>query len=181
MLQSTIDQVTNSSAIDLWTIISGIIGILGFVISLINAIHYFMIRKVNLDIKIIEYGVREYASNNDIVFVHYQIDNKSQLPISVIDMQLVIDGVPFSEDSCTHEILSYKHKIGKEIVDYQPTYNSHIPISLSNLSSRADYLAYVIPRDSLKNGEKFLTFQIRTNRGKEIQRTFALNESATLR
>lgn len=179
MIVATPDELSKPELI--WTIISGIIGILGFFISMINLIHYFISRRVILEIRIKEYGVRSAAQGKERVFVHYQIDNKSQLPVSVTDMQLVIDGNVYTEDSNTHEILSYKHTIGKETVTYQPTFNSHVPISIECLSSHSDYLAFVIPPDILKNGEKALTFRIRTNRGKETQRSFALNEVVTLR
>lgn len=179
MTPATPDEIAN---IELsWQIISGIIGILGFILSVINLIHYFISRRVNLEIRIKEYGVLPAAKGMERVFVHYQIDNKSQLPVSVTDMQLVIGNDLYTEDSNTHEILSYKHTIGKETVTYQPTFNSHVPISLECLSSHADYLAFVIPPNILKNGEKELTFRIRTNRGKEMQRSFALNEAVTLR
>jgi hypothetical protein len=176
---STIDEAVNY--LSPWTIVSGIIGILGFIISAINIIHYFISRRVNLEIRIKAYGVRSAAGGKERVFVHYQIDNKSQLPVSVTDMQLVIGDDVYTEDSNTHEILSFKHTQGKELLTYQPTFNSHVPISLACLSSHSDYLAFVIPPNILKNGEKALTFRIRTNRGKETQRSFALNEVVTLR
>lgn len=165
----------------MWIIISGILGILGFIISLINLIHYFAIRRVNLDIAFLKYSVNDYTFGNDRIFVQYRIDNKSQLPIAITDIQLIIDGKSYLTDYLPHEIFSYCKRSKGEIVEHLPKYNDKLPINLNSLSFRSDFLAFVVPRGILKEGEKDLTFQIRTNRHMEVQKTFALNESATLR
>ncbi len=103
MLTATPDEFTSIELT--WTIISGVLGIMGFAISIINLIHYFISRRVNLEIRIKEYGVLPAAKGMERVFVHYQIDNKSQLPVSVTDMQLVIGNDLYTEDSNTHNIV----------------------------------------------------------------------------
>lgn len=165
----------------MWIIISGILGVLGFIISLINLIHYFAIRRVNLDIAFLKYSVNDYTFGNDRIFVQYRIDNKSQLPIAITDIQLIIDGKSYLADYLPHEIFSYCKRSKGEIVEYLPKYNDILPINLNELSSRSDFLVFVIPQGILKEGEKDLTFQIRTNRHMEVQKTFVLNESVTLR
>lgn len=42
----------------MWVIISGILGIAGFLISLINLINYFVSHKVNLEITMLEYAYK---------------------------------------------------------------------------------------------------------------------------
>lgn len=95
-------------------------------------------------------------------------------------MQIVFQCTLYREDFNTHEALSYKHTI-KDVTEYVPTYNEHLPINLPALSSRAGYLVFVVPEDIAEDVCKDLTFQIRTNRHKEVQKTFSLNESVTLR
>lgn len=164
----------------MWIIISGVLGILGFIISLINIISYFLSRRINLEIKITEFALRDGSQGRKRIFIHYQANNKSHLPITITDLQLVLNNNTYTEDYNTHEAISYRHT-AKGINEYVPTYNEHIPINLPMLSSRAGYLVFSIPEDIVENDYKALTFQIRTNRHKEVQRTFVPNELVTLR
>lgn len=164
----------------MWIIISGVLGILGFIISLINIISYFLSRRVNLEIKAEKCDLRDGVQGNKRIFVRYQINNKSHLPITVTDMQLVILGEIYFEDVNTHEVLSYWHT-DKNINEYVPTYNKHLPINLPMLSSRAGYLVFSVPANIAENVDKELTFQIRTNRHMEVQKTFVPNELVTIR
>ena len=164
----------------MWIIISGILGILGFIISSVNLIHYFISRRINLEIKITEFALRNGSNGNKRIFVHYQMDNKSHLPITVTDMKLVILDKEYIEDFNTHQVLSYKHT-EKDVNVFVPTYNEHLPINLPMLSSHAGYLVFSIPSNIVENVDKDLTFQIRTNRHKEVQKKFSLNEPVTIR
>ncbi len=178
--QTVIAEAKPTADINIWTIISGILGVLGFIISITNLIHYFVSRKIDLEIKITEFAFRAGSQGNKRIFVHYQINNKSHLPITVTDMQLVILEKTYIEDFNTHEVLSYRHT-AKNINEYVPTYNEHLPINLPMLSSRAGYLVFSVPQDIAENVDKDLTFQIRTNRHMEVQKTFAPNELVTIR
>lgn len=164
----------------MWAVISGILGILGFIISLINLIQYLMSRRINLEIQIRECTLRQYAKGQKKLTLHYRANNKSQLPISVTDIQLVLNGIEYTEDYNTHEVNSYHHK-AKGVDEYVPTYNEHLPINLECLHSHSGYLVFVIPEDNSPNLDKGLTFQIRTNRNKEVQKKVSLNEVVTLR
>lgn len=164
----------------MWVIISGILGIAGFLISLINLINYFVSHKVNLEITMLEYAYKLGVQGKKRLFVHYKLNNKSQLPISVTDIQLVLNGIEYTEDYNTHEVNSYHHK-AKGVDEYVPTYNEHLPINLECLHSHSGYLVFVISEDNSPNLDKGLTFQIRTNRNKEVQKKVSLNEVVTLR
>ena len=93
----------------MWVIISGILGIAGFLISLINLINYFVSHKVNLEITMLEYAYKLGVQGKKRLFIHYKLNNKSQLPISVTDIQLVLNGIEYTEDYNTHEVNSYHH------------------------------------------------------------------------
>ncbi len=178
--QTVLTEAETTANINIWTIISGILGILGFIISITNLIHYFASRRINLEIKITEFALRDGSRDDKRIFVHYQINNKSHLPITVTDMQLVILGKIYIEDFNTHEVISYRHT-AKNVNEYVPTYNEHLPINLPMLSSHAGYLVFSVPQDIAENVDKDLTFQIRTNRHMEVQKTFAPNELVTIR
>lgn len=159
----------------MWIIISGILGIAGFLISLINIIHLFVSHKVKLEITMLEYTVREYTPDKKRLFVHYKLNNKSQLAISVTDIQLVLNGKEYTEDYNTHEVISYRN--GNK---YVPTYNEHLPINLECLHAHSGYLVFVIPADICPNLDTGLSFQIRTNRNKEVQKKVLPNEVVML-
>ena len=163
-----------------WTVISGVLGILGFIISLINLIHYFVSRRINLEIVVKGTKIYNYFNCQNRVIVHYQANNMSHLPITITDFRLVLRDEIYAEDFNTHEIASY-HKHSKDINDYKAIYNEHLPVNLPMLSSHAGYLVFVIPQDTIKDAGEDLTFRIRTNRHKEVQKTFVLNELVSIR
>lgn len=164
----------------MWIMISSIFGVLGFILSLINLIYYFISRRVNIEMRIIEITSRPYKNGKERIIVHYQVNNKSNLPISITDMRLIIDDEKYCEDFNTHEVLGYHHT-AKGIDEYVPTYNGHLPINLSMLSSRSDYLVFVVPSGTSKVLETALNFEIRTNRQTVMQKTFVLNEWVAIR
>ena len=74
----------------MWVVISGILGILGFLISLINLIQYLLSRRINLEIQIKECILRPYVMGQKRLILHYQTNNKSNLPITITDLQVVL-------------------------------------------------------------------------------------------
>lgn len=164
----------------MWVVISGILGILGFLISLINLIQYLLSRRINLEIQIKECVLRPYARGQKKLILHYQTNNKSNLPITITDLQVILDSGIYDETTFTFEVLALEHvRNGK--VYYVPTYNEHLPINLPMLSSHAGYLVFLVPEDTPENVCKGLTLKIRTNRHKEVRKTFAPNELVILR
>lgn len=164
----------------MWIMISSIFGALGFILSLINIIYYFISRRVNFEMKILRTSSRNYLNGQKRLIIHYQINNNSNLPISITDMQLIIDDNKYCEDFNTHEIFAY-HYVSDEKEEYVPTYNEHLPINLPMLSSHSGYLVYAVPEDTEKALETGLNFEIRTNRHMVTQMTFSLNEWVTIR
>jgi hypothetical protein len=81
----------------MWAVISGILGILGFIISLINLIQYLMSRRINLEIQIRECTLRQYAKGQKKLTLHYRANNKSNLPITITDLQIVINSRVYDE------------------------------------------------------------------------------------
>ena len=160
----------------MWETISGVLGILGFIISFINITCYFVYNQIDLEIKIIEYIIKPYHSKQDRIMIHYQVNNKSHLPISVTDLQLIMNDNYYNEDYNTHRIISYNIDD-----DYKAVYNKHLPINLTCLSSDSGYIVYAVPQDTLTETDKPLTFEIRTNRNMVTKKTFAPNEWVSIR
>lgn len=164
----------------MWGVISGILGILGFLISLINLIQYLLSRRINLEIQIKECILRPYVMGQKRLILHYQTNNKSNLPITITDLQVVFDNESYNESIYTFGIFACEY-VTRGKVNYIPTYNEHLPINLPMLSSHAGYLVFLVPEDTPENVCKDLTLKIRTNRHKEVRKTFAPNESVVLR
>ena len=56
-----------------------------------------------------------------------------------------------------------------------------LPIRLDCLGATSGYLAFLMPPDILSGHETTVTFEICTNRGKAVQKTFVLHEDTQLR
>lgn len=169
------------NSISIWTIISGILGILGFAISLINAIYFFFQRRVNVEITFERYVKRQYLNPNMRLIVKYMIANKSQLPISITDIILLIKGKKYRIMETVFEVQTFEHLKNGVVDNRVATYNDHLPINLAALGSQSGYIAFVIPIDSIEDFEKSLTFEIHTNRNTATQIELTPNVPVMLR
>lgn len=165
---------------DKWSAISGIIGILGFVISVVNLVYFLLVRKKKLTIRFSTYGVRNYCREK-VAIVAYQFDNNSQLPISITRIKLITSVGEYDCSNRIHIAEEFKRTTGGVTTLQKEIYTDHAPINLPSLGSQSGFLAFVIPPNTLSNGEKALTFRIYTNRGKAVQKTFALFEDIQIR
>lgn len=160
---------------------SEILGIAGFIISLINFAYFFIIRRKNIVVNFGSYGIKNYFKNQKMLSIHYRFDNNSQLSTAITRIQLIIDNKKYDCDNMSIIATKYSYKEGNETVYRHFTKTDILPINLLPLESRSGYLGFVIPRDILSNVEKVLTFRICTNRGKAVQKTFVLHEDTRLR
>ena len=167
-MQSTIDQI-NHNSLDVWQIITGIIGILAFVISVINAVHFFRIRKVNYSVKLIDYSSVDFDTTMghfQRLRVNFEIVNNSQLPLSITDLKLIIGGKEYLESKLPFIMFQSAKTINQK--EYpQFFYNDHLPLQLEPLGSLNCNIAYLIPLKTIETFEIPLSFQIRTNRNTE--------------
>lgn len=167
--------------IDVWSIISGILGILGFVISVITLVNYYLSKRTKIEFTLIDYSIREYIGGSFRVFIHYKITNESELPIAITDICLLINNKTIFEDLNTHKVSSYYEIDGNGTSDYVPTYNEHLPINLASLQSHSCYLVYVVEKDMLSTLGKDLSLRIRTNHKKEWKTTLSKHQMKKFR
>lgn len=153
-------------------IVSGILGILGFLISVVNLYFFFLTRKKKLSICIKQFRVNtDYA---DMLTVYIRFDNLSEMPISITQIRLIVDGKYYDVFPCPMIAVEWKSSNnGKILHDYAIATHTDT-INLNPLESAYKYLAFQIPRGSVSVDEKSLTFEICTNRGKKVQKSFAL-------
>ncbi len=158
-----------------------LLGILGFIISLINIIYFLVVRRKKVTVNFGDYGIRSLRKNSDLLLIHYRFDNNSQLSIAITRVRILISGKEFDCDRGVHIAEKFKNEENHKEVYSKITTTDILPINLAPLASQSGFLGFVIPQDILLNGEKSLTFRIYTNRGKVIQKTFALYEDVKCR
>lgn len=157
-------------------IISLILGLLGFLLSVANAIYFFYIRRCKLIIRFSRICVSNYINNKSILKVQYSIENRSQLPISVTRIQVVIAETQKVDCLELPIVIEEIERTGKgEVFDRDTIKSETVPFNLQSLAAKSGYIAFEVPRDIVLNKEKRLTFQICTNRGNSFQQTAELD------
>ena len=154
----------------MWIVISGILGILGFIISAINLIHYFVSHSVNLEITVLEYKLKEYTNGNVLMQVQYMLSNKSQLPISITNMEMVVNDKLYPTERRTHTLDIYYYKVNGQTVDRNPIYNSYTPINLESLGSTLGDFVYILPPEVEPDYRNGMLFEISTNRSQAVRK-----------
>lgn len=160
--------------------LSQLLGIAGFVISLINLIYFFITHRKRLICYFGDYGIQPHIKDTQLLLIHYRIDNASQLPISVTRIRIVLNGSKY--DCSTRKLLAEEqsYKKNAECLYEDVSTTDVLPVNLGSLASHSGFLGFVIPQDMKLENDKCLTFEICTNRGKAIQKTFALYEDCQL-
>lgn len=145
------------------------IGILGFIISIINFVYFFVIRKKKLKIRFEEFGVCKYY-NGEVLKIRFCFQNLSQLPVSITRIQLVVNDSMYDCTNSPVNIEEITRRRGTTVIERTTVNSVTVPINLQPLMSQGDYFAFPIPQGIVSNSEKSLTFRIYTNRGKAIQK-----------
>lgn len=181
MSVSTMDQIAQLSGdISPWAIISGVLGILGFIISVINIASYFWRNRVNFEVTILKYDIQDYIGGEIRLFVAYMLSNKSQLPLAVTDVKIIANGNSYPPDKQSHIVGHYKYIESGITIDSKITYNSYPPISLSSLGAESGYFVYILPRETQLDFVRGMNFEIDTNRSLAVKTKLAPMETVEI-
>lgn len=162
------------STFNIYQIVSGTIGVVGFILSLIQFILRLHEKRRNIDFCIVRAEQQVH-----MFLLTYWAENKSTIPISIINAQLIFD-------SKAYDIL-YEPVISKE--DPNSTQNplsiykensDKTPVLLSPHITHGGYMAFKIPNEISKNIEK-PTLIISTSVGKPIKYTFSLSKAVSIK
>ena len=165
----------------MWEIISGVLGIIGFIFSVVNFVYFFATKKKKLVICFERYGIKPHLGNNVIALVQYRLDNLSQEPITITQVRLIINDNKYNCFHIPYPAIQSKITRG-ETVRFDYTCSTDVmPINLGSRVSQGGYPGFQVPEDTLSENETRLTFEICTNRGKPFQKTFVLNEDSLCR
>ena len=163
----------------MWEIISGVLGILGFIISSVNLFFFFIARKKKLSVCVKRYNINKDYS--DLLTAHIRFDNLSEMPVSITQVRLKVNDEYFDTSPYPMVAIESKTKCNDKVIhDFTITTHTGV-INLNPLESADKYLAFQIPQGSLSTDEKSLSFEICTNRGKKVQKTFVLCEDTLCR
>lgn len=158
---------------NIWSIISGILGILGFIISAINLVRNFLNKKIDLEVCILDYEIIDYTDGILLIKTRYQVTNNSHLPISITDFSMIIKDKIIPVDRKKYIVSVYKYKEKDIVVDRVPQYNSLTPINLPGLSSEIGDFFYRTPQETEPDFQNGMFFEIRSNRRKAVKTILA--------
>ncbi len=166
---------------DIIKTIGTITGILGFIISVINLVYFFVIRRRKLIVRLGRFGVCDHSGSNNLLKVNLCFDNLSQLPISITRIQLVLNNELIDCENIPMIIEEVSRTKSGKIYDQDFIKSTRPPINLSPLQAESVYFAFLIPQDTLSNSDKQMSFRICTNRGKAVEKKLSLNENLKIR
>ena len=157
---------------DTLTFILALIGSLGTAYSVIMTFYW---NRVSINCSVIEYSPAE-----DSLIAYMSFTNNSRLPISITNICIWNDRVPYS---CVHapEIVKFvirnsnNNQIFKEAIHSIP-----LPINLSSLSGTSGYVYFLFPQENYPVSSKSLTVELNTNRHVTIRKTLSLEKRSRI-
>lgn len=160
------------------SIIVDIIGIAGFVLSVVNVFYHFISNRRRITICFGNYDLNEFdrTNNKELLIIQFKIANLSQIPISITRIQILVNETLFESESRPHIAEEFTWSYGDKPYHNVVIESKTLPININSLGAESGYIAFVVPRDKISNYEKVLNFRICTNRGRAVQKTFLLHE-----
>lgn len=132
------------------------------------------ILKSRKNIKIIPLG-HKLDDNNDFI-LHFQLINKSHLPIAITELSLKINGVYYPSYKGHLIAASNVHeRLGQTLI--KDFYTQPFPLQLVGLGGISSYTVFELPKDIRPDFSKPLTFQVSTNRGKATEMSLLLHQT----
>ena len=115
--------------------------------------------------------IKSYA---DIVYIYFFLENRSSLPVSVDKFVLHLKEKSYD---CTLQptlISSNRQLQGDTVIASRSEYSSSVPVHLAPLSSVTALILFEGLQQLPEDASTHLSLSICTNRGKAIQKKFAL-------
>ena len=138
------------------TLAIALFGAIGTIFTwILNAIH----NHKNLDLKIVQISRTEKQ-----LTMYLSILNKSQLPISISGIAILLNNVYYPCDVISHSAYTIHYSNKDTDICTLP-----FPITLGSLSGTSGYIEFDISSNASKFFSNPLTVQVSTNRGKAIE------------
>ena len=150
--------------------ITFVIAVASFLMSLSSWVYSIITNRKNISIVI-----RDIKTYNNTTILNMSFENKSQLPISITRIAMVVHG---SKTDCTVTdvpMIEINKKNGDgSIYGYDELRCLPIPIHLSELGSAGGFILFENVPDLPEPSSTHLTLLIATNRGRAIEKQFPL-------
>ena len=152
-------------------IVTFVIAIAGFLLSLTSWIKDFVTQRVRLDVQITTAGRNEALS---AIFCYFAIANRSRLPISITNIELSQPGTQIACVPVPKLVFEGLRKEGSYVVERRPEYSTAMPVQIQSLGgvtvlAQFEHLPEKIPADATS-----LNLVICTNRGRPKRMTLPL-------
>jgi len=159
---------------NIYQIVSGALGIGGFFMSLIQLVLRQHEKRRDIDFCIVRAEQQAH-----LFLLTYWAENKSTIPISIINVQLIFNGKAY--DILYEPVISKTDPISTQNPPsiYKES-SDKTPVLLSPHVAHGGYMAFKIPNEISKNIEK-PTLVISTSVGKPIKYTFSLSKSVSIK
>ena len=152
-------------------IVTFIIAIVGFLLSLTSWIKDFVTQRVRLDVRITKANANAASPG---IFCFLAIANRSRLPISITNIEV---SQPEGRTSCVpvpKQVLEHTRREGNKVVGWHAEYSTAMPVQIQSLGgatvlAQFEHLPEKIPTEAMS-----LTLVICTNRGKPRKMTLPL-------
>lgn len=142
------------------TLALSIFGSIGTLITFISA---FVTKRKNLKLKL---NTCVYKTDLQRLVIGITFENRSQLPIAVTSVSLIVnnqESLPLKHPHC---VGSYAHREDGEVIDRKFTYNLDFPVDISQLSAVSGQILFEFSPVVLKKLSTPLTLLIHSTRGR---------------
>lgn len=110
-----------------------------------------------------------FSKDKHLAMAYMQIDNYSRLPISITDVHLVIDDVPYPCKKLPECVFYYDRTVGPTSVSKQDFYNLPLPVHIPALGGTSGFFLFAIPPEYEELPARLQTFQVSANRGRAMK------------
>ena len=148
-----------------------VIALIGCVGTILTWVFYFWNSRVSVLFEINGY----FDAKTDFI-VNCSLTNKSNTPVSITNVSLRINGKSYDVYRFETVILSHEEAHGSQIISREETKNAAFPINLYPLVGENRYLLFPLDRSDSLPFDTNLTFQIQTNRNRQIRYSIELSK-----
>lgn len=121
-----------------------------------------------------EIEINGYLCTAKGLLLYVQFINKSALPLSIKEICILFNNKEYVCNKIPQQVLERTSKIGGKIQSHHEYFSMEFPINLDALCGASGYLYFSSDQENFPHISNEVTLIIRTNRGREVQKTLLL-------
>lgn len=167
----------------MWEIISGILGILGFILSVGQIIYSILKRRRKMIFCLTnDLRLNDKSYNKNYLHMPYRVDNLSSLPIALTRVRFIIGKENFDAHFISmHAFSSIEEDSNGDTIFDEAVGTDTLPVNLDPNYSHGGVLIFQIPKEIYLNLEAPLNLEISTSHGKTVEISLKLHENILIR